>query len=309
MKRRREIDYQPNPDRGKPQVHFGDLNIFRPLNRYKLLTTSAIAQLSGLKLYPGCGLQHRLTRLRHDGPYLGAIDNEGLGPKCQDLVYYLNDNGFKKLHELGVHPTYFSWMRGPNEHDFATCIMVASLEIFASKTGLEFIPFERFAERSDKPNPFSYEDVRIEWKGATFIEKFFSPDFPTFGFKCSDGKTLPVIGFETDRGTETLSPKSLEHSSVVRHLLSYIELDRKGEFRRRFKLEGDFYVVPILTWSETRKHNIMKLVKKIGGDDLFVFGVVPNFARFSLRSKPTDELFHGLVRADGSPFSFTNPEA
>lgn len=309
MKRRRDVDYQPHPHKGKPQVHHGDLRIFNPLNRYKLLTTSTIAQLSGLPLYYGCGLHRRLNRLRHDGAYLGAIDSEGLGPRCQDLVYYINKSGGEKLRELGVEPTYQGWMRGPNEHDFATCMMVASLEIFASKYGLEFIPFERFQERSEKQNPFLYEDIHITYKGEPFVEKYFSPDYPTFGFKYPDGRTLPIIGFETDRGTETLNPKNLEHSSVVRHLLSYLKLDAQGAFKKRFHLEGDFYVVPILTWSETRKQNIMKLVQKIGGDDLFVFGVVPNFARFSLRAKPTDELFKGLVWADGRPFNFQNPEA
>jgi hypothetical protein len=308
MKRRREIDYQPNPKKGKPQVHVGDLRIFQPLNRYKLLTTSAIALLSGMPQYRGSPLQHRLTRLRHDGPLLGAIDNEGLGPKCQDLVYYLNENGAKKLRELGVEPTYHSWMRGPNEHDFATSMMVASLEIYASKFGLEFISFDYYAERSELDNPFLYRDVQIKWTGQSFVEKEFTPDYPSFGFRLPNGDILHVSGFETDRGTETKNPSTLNHSSVARHMLSYVELDRTEQFHKRFKLKGNFHVVPILTWSRTGMQNIMNLVKKTGGDDLYVFGVVPNFARFFLRSKPTDELFTGLVRADGSPFNIQHPE-
>src|SRR5215210_833249 len=172
MKRRREIDYDPHPNKGKPVVRHTDLRFLGPLNRYKLLTTTAIAMLSGVPLYYGCGLHRRLTRARKDGAWLGTIEEGGLGPKCQDLVYYLNDNGRKQLRELALEPTYHAWMRGPNEHDLATCLMVASLEIYASKFGLEFISFEQFGERSDKPNPFSYEDVRIAWKGETFTEKF-----------------------------------------------------------------------------------------------------------------------------------------
>ena len=319
MKRRRDIDYQPNPLRGAPDIGPEDIrDFFEPVNRYKYLPTPALSLFSSRNYN---AVQKRLCRIRHGGGHLtceGEDDPEleGVdptlvkrGPNIRAAVYSKHRRVDPLLTEHGLEPEAFKWMRGPMRHDFAACQCVASLELFAPKYGMEFIKPVKYAERTKVSHPFMYSDLKLSWNGEAYTQEMFNPDWPHFGFKFQGGKTLNVMGFELDRGTETLNPRTLTHSSVVRHLLSYVELDRRNEFQRRFNLSSNFYVIPILTWSEARKQNIMKLAKKTGGEDLFLFGVVPNFARFSQRAAPTDELLRNpLVRANGKPFFLSNPE-
>jgi hypothetical protein len=155
---------------------------------------------------------------------------------------------------------------------------------------MEFVPSSFFAGRAQTEHPFRFRSVSIRHRGKSATVDF-TPDWPAFGLRHADGTVVPIVGFETDRGTETNSPADLDHSSVLRHILCYHELDERSAFVGRYKLRNKRYLILIQTSSELRKRNMMRATQeKIGKSEIFLFKVTPRFARFSSRSAPTAEL-------------------
>lgn len=67
---------------------------------------------------------------------------------------------------------------------------------------------------------------------------------------------------------------------------------QQNAFAKRYKLPSADYYIMLLTTSNLRRTNMMKELQPIIGEsDYFLFGVIPQFAKFNRRSSPTDELF------------------
>jgi len=289
-----------------------DIEILRKLGSlvgYKYLTST---QLYLFTKHLACNkgkLKNRLTELRRWG-YISRRDQDtaedGIRVNTHDAVYQLDQAGKRELIEHGIEAAEFEWLNAGIRHDFSTCASVASMELFASEQGMEFLPPSFFAARTDENHPFRWTNIKLK---TTTIDSF-SPDFPIFGFRYPSGKILPIVGFETDRGTETNSPADMERSSVLKHILCYNELDRKDAFVKRFNLNGDFYGILIQTTSELRKRNMMEAFKKvIDSPEIFFFTTIPTFAKFSRRSAPTGELLsRGLSRIGHNDFVLFRPE-
>jgi hypothetical protein len=289
-----------------------DIEILRKLGSvdgYKYLTSTQLYLCTKHLARNKGKLKNRLTELRRWG-YISRRDQDtsedGIRVNTHDAVYQLDQAGKRELIEHAIEAADFEWLNAGIRHDFSTCAAVASMELFASENGMEFLPPSFFAARTDEKHPFRYTNVKI--KNTTMDN--FTPDFPIFGFRYPSGKILPIVGFETDRGTETNSPKDLEHSSVLKHILCYNELDRKDAFVKRFNLTGNFYGILIQTTSELRKRNMMEAFKNvIASPEIFFFTTIPTFAKFSRRSAPTGELLsRGLSRIGHREFFLSKPE-
>lgn len=261
------------------------------LNNYKYRTSSAL-HLATQHLPRAKGeyrTLHHITTLRCFG-YITreACDSynrkHGIHYKIHDDVYSLTDKGRDELVNHAIEPNKLPWYTANLEHDFETCAAVSSIEQFAPNFNIEFLPHSFFAERTENERPHSFENVS-EMEGKTF-----TPDHPVFALRFAD-KTVPIVGFETDRGGENIKLTKAGKTSVMRHILCYNELDQKNAFVGRYKLPSRKYFVLIQTSTETHKRNIMRQAEeRIGKSEIFLFKVTPKWARFGTRKPPTDEL-------------------
>jgi hypothetical protein len=262
------------------------------LSRYKYRTSSALylATKDLPKAKDEFRCLNRITNLRCFG-YVTREDcdaynrKHGIQRKTHDDVYSLTAKGRDALVDNGIEPTTLPWYTAHMEHDFETYASVSSIEQFAPTFDIEFLPFSFFALRSNNPKAYVFDNV-----AAMQGDKAFVPDHPIFGLRFTD-KTIPIVGFETDRGGENIKQGDKARASVMKHILCYNELDQKNAFVGRFKLPSRKYYVLIQTSTETHKRNMMRDIEaKIGKSELFLFKVTPKWARFGTRKPPTDEL-------------------
>jgi hypothetical protein len=196
-----------------------DIEFYKKLNDYKYLTSTALYLFTRDLCRNEIKCLQRLTKQRSYG-YISRRDElaaeDGIRIKTRDAVYQNESPAHAALLDLEIEPNTFPWCTGPLAHDFATCASVSSIELNCNN-GLEFVPPSFFAGRSKNGNPFRFNDVPIRHKGKT-AKVHFTPDWPIFGLRHANGNVVPIVGFETDRGTETNSPADLDHSSVLRHI-------------------------------------------------------------------------------------------
>ena len=133
-------------------------------------------------------------------------------------------------------------------------------------------------------------------------------DWKPFGIERTlpDGTKRRIFcpGFEADCGTEAIQRTVLQGSSIYRKLVEYNEVIDDKIHERHFGVHS--FLVPFITTSKTRMHNMIAKTKIAGHPEHFVFTYLEGFNDYERVPEPHADFLTMNWDRDTGPFSFAD---
>jgi hypothetical protein len=263
-----------------------DIEIFRLLTRFRYLPSDYIhAFIGGSEK----ALSHRLNLLsRKPNLYLARPHQQR---ECADanyrhLIYEIDEGGRRILRERGLpfHPKSY-------HHNFTHEIMVAqitaSIELGArADANVRLITWPEILANETTPaatrTSVTPATIRVTYElGGERRCDEITADARPFGLERTiDGKRSYLFfpGIEADCGTEPISSRDTERSSIGKKYAAYLAIADQGVHRLHFGFPNFF--VPFITTSAPRMRSMMQLVERLTegrGSKIFLFKAFPSF--------------------------------
>jgi hypothetical protein len=218
--------------------------------------------------------------------------NYALAPKAEEVLEMAG-----KRHKYALPPG------GGFAHAAMTVAITANIDLQATKAGVRFISQEETLAKAPQKTLDIPATISYAFKSGTqHSTRPTTPD-QLFGLEYESGYRFFAV--EADRGTETLEPHNLKANSILRKLLSYDYILRKGEYKKQLGIP-QLYVL-FVTTSATRADNMIKLGEKLfGRSNFMLFNEIPGFGHFFKSPPLLPELWtRPWLRAGNSPFDIS----
>ncbi len=132
-------------------------------------------------------------------------------------------------------------------------------------------------------------------------------DWKPFGIERTlpDGGKRRIFcpGFEADCGTEAIQRAVLKGSSIYRKLTEYNEVIENKVYERHFGVHS--FLVPFITTSKVRMHNMIAKTKVAGNAQHFAFTYLEGFNDYERVPHPHDKFLTMPWERHPAPFSFS----
>ena len=190
-------------------------------------------------------------------------------------------------------------------HAAMTVAITANIELEATKAGVRFISQEEMLAKASEKTLDIPASISYQFKNGT--QHSMRPTTPDQFFGLDYGTGFRFFAVEADRGTETLEPKNLKANSILRKLLSYDYILRKGDYKKQFGIP-QLYVL-FATTSPDRAMNMVQLAEKLFKRSGFMlFSHIPGFGHFFKSPPLLPELWtRPWLRAGNDPFDISKP--
>jgi hypothetical protein len=197
------------------------------------------------------------------------------------LNYALTEKAEAVLEMAGKRNRYGSPLSGGFAHAAMTVAITANIDLEATKAGVRFISQEEVLDKApqktlDIPASISYafKNETQHSTRPTTPDQLFGLEYPT-GYR--------FFAVEADRGMEPIEPTNLKANSILRKLLSYDYILRRGDYRKQLAIPQLF--VLFVTTSEARASNMVKLAEKLfKRSNFMLFTHIPGFDRDFFKS-------------------------
>jgi hypothetical protein len=309
---RRKYERSKNP--AQMVIRERDRQLLRFLNphyRFKYLTTSAIAQLLGVRTDGGFDwLQRRLFQL-FDAGYLDRLDKKTFGHNahCKDFVYSRTDKAARLLGELNnashrsnSYPHEFlvdigfsmplniaAEERGWRLYNAGDLMRGQSFSV-NTKKGIQHLGFPDATRYNSDPFGLTHKDRTIRLDCTPYLLD-------------TGADLLFFPGIEADRTNESLeniNPKDPKRTTLGVHIDDIFTLKESGYLQKHYGFTSFF--VPIITTNETRMHNAMAYTQKHHGESKqLLFKTLPDLAYEDLSPDMTSKYFLSPWKRVGHP--------
>ncbi len=279
-----------------------DLAVFEVLSRYRYLTRDFVFALLPAGIRGGAyGFRNRFTVLHHEG-YLSCPRQQfsAIGAHYRKAVYEL---GKKGAEAIGASRSSYN---GSFPHELMVNFVRGLIEIsINANPQLRLITFEELLAHPNCPSttremkrpetlPLSKGEITADWK--------------PFGIERTlpDGSKRRVFcpGFEADCGTEAIQRTVLKGSSIYKKLIDYNEVIEGRIHERHFGVHS--FLVPFVTTSKVRMHNMIAKTKIAGRPEHFVFTYLEGFNDYERVPEPHPNFLTMNWDSHPGPFSFAS---
>ena len=300
--RRSRLHPRPKTTKVRGRTHAlriteNDLAIFRILQRYRYLPVNFIHALLPTQRHYG-KLQERLTDLTGHG-YLARPERqfETYNAYYKKLTYTLGKLGHQLMEEIGEAIDIPVGAGNAYHHEVLTCLVIASMEISAKD--YRFVHWPELLQQSRVPettrqaaNPFHLPLIGRQQKHQV-------PDGAPF---CIAGeKLLCFPGIETDMGSEPLTGS--RRVTIEKKFAGYGKVMHHRTYRAHYGMPT--MLIPFVTTSETRMHNMMALLERMTegkGCSYILFKHTPHLRALDRSPEPADLLSDAWRRVGHPPF-------
>lgn len=300
--RRSRLNPKPRKSKVRGQTHRiritdNDLDIFRLLQRYRYLPVNFIHELLPRKRNYG-KLQERLTDLTGHG-YLSRPDKqfETYNAYYKKLTYELGKKGKELLKDFGEDMDIAIGSGNSYHHEALTCLVIASMEI--STRDYRFVHWPELLRQSKVPESTRVSSNPFQLPLIGMKQKHQVPDGAPF---CIAGKRLICFpGIETDMGTETLTGSG--RVTIKNKFEGYRNISKHRTYESHFGMIN--MIVPFVTTSEKRMHNMMSLLNQITGGkgcSFILFKHASHLRSLDRSPDPADLLSEEWLRVGHEPF-------
>jgi hypothetical protein len=198
----------------------------------------------------------------------------------------LSDHGHDIRQKANLSNSFF--------HDLMASVLGAAFELSArAESGIAYLSWEAIRDHERTPEKTRHSPAPFNiplWRGD------LRPDDRPFGLQyiraTGRKRTLVFAGIEADRSTEPLRANQLRHSSMAQKLADYREFTDRKIYAAHFGFPM-VPLIPIVTVSEARMHDMMMLLPEICGTNpakYFLFRAIPAFASFEQSIPLIDDL-------------------
>ena len=279
-----------------------DLAVFEILARYRYLTRDFVYALLPPEIRGGeYGFRNRFVVLHHEG-YLSCPRQQfsAVGAHYRKAIYELGHLGAQAI---GAPRTSYN---GSFPHELMVNFVRALIEISANANPeFRLISFEELLTHPNCPSstrllkhpetlPLSTGQITADWK--------------PFGIERTlpDGSKRRVFcpGFEADCGTEAIQRTVMKDSSIYRKLVEYNEVIDSKIYERHFGVHS--FLVPFVTTSKVRMHNMIAKTKQAGNPHHFVFTYLEGFSDYERVPKPHEDFLTMNWDSHLGSFSFAS---
>ncbi len=296
--------------RGELRISSRDVEIFKLLYRYRYLQSDDIHAAVGGSAEALRKRLNFLTRQPHCYLNRPAQQRQNVNANYSRLVYELDTKGAAVLRERGL-PAWSKIHHTNFVHELMVNRIMASLELGVRSsdatliTWPEILAAEHTPNRlrdADRPTHIAYE-VRV--KGSVETATIAADGMP-FGIN-HNGKYLFFPGVEADCGTEPISPKDFDRSSIKRKLYAYREILERQTYKTHFGFPILF--IPFFFPTIARMESAMALWERMTADApalrrFVLFKTFPTLTSFGKQAPATAHVFTEPFRRVGlAPYS------
>jgi hypothetical protein len=306
VERNTRWDRKPKRDRdGNPIVAVlteRDIEIFRLLARYPLLSTHFLLRLLGKGDYQS--LYKRLSLLqRRPNSYIHMPEEqrENAEANYRPSVWRLDKRGIDVCHEHGIevrHPGYIANF----QHKYLECQIAASVELgIAAVPHAHLITWDEIRVSDNLPEATRKRPDPLLIRYGNEPHDVIRPDWEPFiiGREEGDSTKYAFYLLEADTGMETLNPSRDAKKNTIRGKLEgYVKCLERDVFLDHFGSRSP--MVLFVTCSEQRMHNMMALLEKVIAEQ----GAHPSMAkRFCFKHVPSFTAHKQTFEASGHMLS------
>ena len=288
-----------------------DIALYQILNRYRYLPTRFLWSLlpETVRGTSYKRFQERLTTLYHEG-FLNRPTRQwwAVNARYKDCVYELDSGARRVLRESGVRISRRAGRRN-FAHELLTNLVQSSLELScAAHPALQYVTWDTILgyrtlpeETRQSPTPFKIPVV-VDGRAGT-ITPDGEPSGVWYTGPTGERVALCFLGCEADCGTETLEPLNrLQRTSIARKFRAYLDIAERKTYRAHFGFPN--MIVPFVTSSERRMHNMLRLLERLTegqGAPFILFKALPHLISFERTPEPTDLLLTEPWQRAGHP--------
>jgi hypothetical protein len=279
-----------------------DLAVFEVLTRYRYLTRDFIHALLPAEIRGGeFGFRNRFVTLHHEG-FLSCPRQQfsAVGAHHRKAVYELGHRGAQAI---GAPRTSYN---GSFPHELMVNFVRALIEIGVNANPeFRLISFEELLAH---PNCPSSTRERRHPETLPLSRGEITADWQPFGIERTlpDGHKRRIFcpGFEADCGTEAIQRAVLKGSSIYRKLVEYNEVIDNKIHERHFGVHS--FLVPFVTTSKVRMHNMIAKTRMAGNAEHFVFTYLEGFNDFERVTEPRTDFLTMNWDSHAGSFSFAS---